>query len=90
MKKELTPTIDEQVRSLMLLPDSKIDTADIPEVDFSHALRGHFYRPIKQSVTLRLDKDVLEWFKQNNPKYQTAINDALRQYALEHHAELQL
>ena len=43
-------------------------------------MRGRLYRPIKKPVTLRLDADVLEWFKQHHPKYQSAINVALRQY----------
>ena len=34
----------------------------------------------KRQITLRLDADVLEWFKHRHPKYQTAINSALRQY----------
>lgn len=43
-------------------------------------MRGRLYRPIKKPVTLRLDADVLEWFKHHHPKYQSAINVALRQY----------
>jgi uncharacterized protein (DUF4415 family) len=36
------------------------------------------YRPIKKPVTLRLDADVLAWFKRQGPGYQTRINRALR------------
>jgi len=36
------------------------------------------YRPIKQPVTLRLDADVLMWFKAKGRGYQTRINQALR------------
>jgi len=36
------------------------------------------YKPIKKSVTLRLDADVLAWFKQQGRGYQTRINRALR------------
>lgn len=42
--------------------------------------RGKFYRPVKQQITLRLDKDVIAWFKAGGDKYQTRINEALRQY----------
>jgi uncharacterized protein (DUF4415 family) len=44
-------------------------------------VRGKFYRPVKKQVTLRLDADVLDWFKaqQGGARgYQTAINAALR------------
>jgi uncharacterized protein (DUF4415 family) len=37
-----------------------------------------FYRPLKKPVTLRLDADVLAWFKKDGRRYQTRINGALR------------
>ena len=39
---------------------------------------GELYRPIKKPVTLRLDADVLAWFKKQGRGYQTRINRALR------------
>ena len=64
--------------------DAHIDTSDIPEIiDWSNAERGRFYRPIKQVVTIRLDADVIAWFKARDRKYQTAVNRALREYMLE-------
>ena len=36
------------------------------------------YRPMKRPVTLRLDADVLAWFKKDGRRYQTRINAALR------------
>jgi len=49
----------------------------------SGAKRGLFYRPVKQQLTLRLDADVVAWFKRHttsNEGYQTRINRALREY----------
>jgi uncharacterized protein (DUF4415 family) len=64
-----------------IIPDKDIDFSDIPEIrDFAGFERGKFFRPVKKPVTLRLDADVLEWFRSRHPKYQTAINSALRQY----------
>ncbi len=37
-----------------------------------------YYRPLKKPVTLRLDADVLAWFKKDGKRYQTRINGALR------------
>jgi uncharacterized protein (DUF4415 family) len=37
-----------------------------------------FYKPIKKPVTLRLDADVLAWFRRDGRRYQTRINSALR------------
>ena len=39
---------------------------------------GDLYRPLKKPVTLRLDADVLAWFKKDGRRYQTRINEALR------------
>ena len=68
------------------LPDDQIDTSDIPEVlDWSDARRGVFYRPIKKQVTIRIDADVIDWFKkqtQGRRGYQTDMNRALREHAL--------
>jgi uncharacterized protein (DUF4415 family) len=54
---------------------------DAPEVTvWDDAERGRFYRPLKQQITLRLDKDIIAWFKAQGDKYQTRINEALREY----------
>ena len=49
--------------------------------------RGAFFRPVKQQITLRLDADLIDWFKRH-PKpdkgYQTTINQALREYVVQH------
>jgi uncharacterized protein (DUF4415 family) len=81
MKKSEIPGIKEQIKALAALKDEDIDFSDIPEIqDFAGFERGKFFRPIKKPVTLRLDADVLEWFKRRHPKYQTAINVALRRH----------
>ena len=72
------------LKALEELPDDRIDTTDIPEVlDWSNARRGAFYRPVKRQITLRLDADLIAWFKaraQGGRGYQTDINRALRQH----------
>ena len=44
---------------------------------------GSLYRPIKKPVTLRIDADVLAWFKKQGPGYKTRINQTLRKVMLE-------
>ncbi len=39
---------------------------------------GRWYRPVKEPITVRLDSDVVAWFKADGHGYQTRINDALR------------
>ena len=59
-----------------------IDFSDIPEIESipSSAQLGKFYRPKKEQITIRLDKDILAWFRSRQGKYQRHINDALREY----------
>jgi uncharacterized protein (DUF4415 family) len=73
-------TPDPELEALLRLRDEDIDTSDIPEItDWSKAVVGKFYRPIKSPVTIRLDADVLAWIKRSGPGYQTRINALLRQ-----------
>ncbi len=88
ISKQLTRSQMAELKSLAVLPDAAIDTLDVPEMlDWSGAKRGVFYRPVKQQLTLRLDADVVAWFKgQATPGegYQTRINRALRAYVQGH------
>ncbi len=71
----------EEIKKLAAMDDKDIDTSDIPEIeDWDSAVIGKFYRPIKKKLTIRLDADVVEWFKRHNTHYQSAINKALREY----------
>ena len=85
VSKKLTQEQKVELGTLANLPDEAIDTSDVPEIlDWSGARRGLLYRPVKQQITLRLDADVVSWFKANVPNgrgYQTEINRVLREHA---------
>lgn len=79
MKKKLTKEQQEEIRALQGMPDEEIDYSDIPPVtDWSKAIVGRFYRPVKETVTIRLDADLLDWLKQGGKGYQTRVNKILR------------
>ena len=87
MKKDSSRKLPAHLRAeaerLAAMPDEDIDLSDMPEVlDWSKAERGKFYRPVKQQLTLRLDADLIQWFKTHaqGGGYQTRINQALRDY----------
>ena len=64
-------------------PDADIDDSDpeIPNIaEWEGFVRGKFYRPVKQPITIRIDADVLAWFKSKGGKYQVHINRVLRKY----------
>ena len=86
--KPLTAAQRSELKKLAALPDHKIDTTDMPEVrNWAGAKRGLFYRPVKKQLTLRIDADIIAWFRDKTRKgkgYQTEINRALREYVEEH------
>ena len=91
MKKSVSKVSQKQkaeITALRAMPDYEIDTRDIPEQkNWDGAVRGAFYRPVKKQLTLRLDADLVEWFRRQTPNgegYQTSINQALREYVKAH------
>ncbi|MBL1140559.1 MAG: BrnA antitoxin family protein [Proteobacteria bacterium] len=68
------------------MKDSDINFDDIPELDDTFFKNALLKLPEKQSVTIRLDTDVVDWFRQQGKGYQTRINKLLRSY-METHAK---
>ncbi len=71
------------------MKDEDIDLSDMPEVTpemFARAVvrRGLKEPAGKQQVTIRLDSDVLAWFRAQGKGYQTRINALLRAYMEAH------
>ena len=66
---------------LSTMTDKEIDLSDSPELDDSFFENATLLMPEpKKSVSLRIDKDVLDWYKHQGPGYQTRINAVLRMY----------
>jgi uncharacterized protein (DUF4415 family) len=81
----LTPKLKKELAALAAMTDDQIDISDIPELPpdaWKDAVRGRFYRPVKQAVSLRLDADVIAWLKKPGRGYQTRANRILRQRML--------
>lgn len=77
---KLTKKQAREIRALKSVKDEQIDFSDIPEkTDWSKAIVGRFYRPVKKSLTIRIDADVLAWVKSGGKGYQTRINSYLRE-----------
>lgn len=62
------------------MQDENIDYSDIPELDDDFFKKAEVRMPAKQSVTIRIDTDVLAWFKGQGKGYQSRINKLLRVY----------
>lgn len=66
-------------------PAAATVTPEHPEADLRHVMRGVVRRglkprPPKAVISLRVEQDVLEWFKAQGPGYQTRINAVLRAF----------
>ena len=73
---------DEQMQALRDLRDEDIDLSDIPEQPTTGWRRVSELVPAenKQQITLRLDADVIAFFRGTGRRYQSRINAALREY----------
>jgi uncharacterized protein (DUF4415 family) len=76
----------KRLAAVAAMPDSKIDYSDIPESKALRWIRPGDLVPTanKQQITLRLDADVLSFFKETGTRYQSRINAALREYMRAH------
>ena len=70
-----------RLKELQNIPDTAIDTSDIPELDRQFWETAKIVKPVSQEDTLiQLDRDILDWFKSKGKGYQSLINSALRSY----------
>ena len=84
-KKNISSKSRTDFERLANMKDSDIDFSDIPEItpaQFAKAVVRRGLKPVpkKAQITLRLDSDVLEWFKGTGKGYHTRINMLLRAY----------
>jgi uncharacterized protein (DUF4415 family) len=69
------------LKELQNIPDTAIDTSDIPELDRQFWETAKMVKPVSQEATLiQLDQDILDWFKSKGKGYESLINSALRSY----------
>ena len=67
------------------MPDKDIDLSDVPELDAEFFRTATVRMPCaKKAVSIRLDQDVLAWFREQGGTYQTRINAVLRTYMQAH------
>ena len=80
---------ETDLKRLDAMTDADIDFSDNPEVSAEMFARGIVRRglkpiPRKKQLTLRVDSDVVDWYKKQGRGYQTRINSLLRAYMKEH------
>ena len=87
------PTISKKsktdLKRLARMDDKNIDLSEIPAITpkmFAKAVVRRNLQPVprKEQLTLRIDSDVVKWYRRQGPGYQTRINLLLRAYMEEH------
>jgi|CEGD01.1.fsa_nt_gi uncharacterized protein (DUF4415 family) len=80
--RKLTPEEQAALAAVAAMVTDEINIDDLSLArDWPLTPRKTLYRPLKQSITLRIDADILAWFKSRYIKgYQTRMNAALRAY----------
>lgn len=76
--------LERELKKLAKMKDEQLDFSDMAELDFDKLGKptvGKFYRPMKKPISIRIDADVLDWFK-THEHYQRLINKACRLYML--------
>ena len=84
------PISKERLAEIAAIPDEAIDTSDIPELDTRFFENARLVMPnagAKRSVTMRVDEDVLNWFKSGGRGHLTRMNAVLRAYMLSRRSE---
>jgi uncharacterized protein (DUF4415 family) len=75
------PASKKRLEEIATIPDSDIDYSDIAELgpEFWKNTKVVFPQP-KKTVTIRIDSDVLDWFKKEGKGYQSRMNAVLRSF----------
>ncbi len=77
----LTAEQEAELAALGTMKDEDIDYSDAPSLDlekFAKAVRNPYFSAPKESTTVRIDKDVMDWLRSGGKGYQTRINMYLR------------
>lgn len=80
----LTAEERAQLEAVAAMPDEQIDYSDAPSFPDAVWVKAVEMPHTKQQITLRLDADVLDFFKHTGKRYQTRINAVLRSYVEAH------
>jgi len=63
------------------MEDEDIDTSDIPELDERFWEEAELVMPeAKEQISIRIDREVLDYFRKGGPGYQTRINAVLKSF----------
>jgi uncharacterized protein (DUF4415 family) len=80
-KPSVRKVLNAEIDRLRRKPDTDIDYSDIPKTDAAFWAKADVWVPsAKSMISIRVDRDVLEWYRRHARRYQTLMNAVLRKY----------
>ena len=79
----MTISNSERREKLLAMSDADIDYSDIPELgdDFwANAKVIMPEKPVKKQISIKIDREVLDYFRKDGPGYQTRMNAVLKSF----------
>jgi len=80
----LSPGQKTRLEAVASMPDEQIDYSDAPYLNDAVWMKAAKLPHAKRQITLRLDAEVLDFFKHGGKRYQSRINAVLRSYVEAH------
>lgn len=87
LKPALSDAQKARLDAVAAMPNDRIDYTDAPYLPDASWVKVAELPDVKQQITLRLDADVLDFFRHTGRRYQTRINAVLRSYVEAHKAQ---
>ena len=81
----MSTSTEDRHKKLLAMRDEDIDYSDIPELDDDFWANARVVMPKKkEQISIKVDRDVLEYFRKDGPGYQTRMNAVLRSFVEAH------
>ncbi len=81
----MSTSTEDRHKKLLALRDEDIDYSDIPELDDDFGAKAKVVMPkAKEQISIKVDREVLEYFRKDGPGYQTRMNAVLKSFVEAH------
>ncbi len=81
----MSTSTEDRHKKLLAMRDEDIDYSDIPELNDDFWANARVVMPkAKEQISIKVDRDVLEFFRKDGPGYQTRMNAVLRSFVEAH------
>ncbi len=81
----MSTSTEDRHKKLLAMRDEDIDYSDIPELDDDFWAKANVVMPKpKEQISIKVDREVLDYFRKDGPGYQTRMNAVLKSFVAAH------